>query len=337
MLLKNVNLQPLHTMATRAIASKFLKLESKKQLLDLKEIINKEKVLILGGGSNLFFTKNFNGLVINNQLKGKKIIKENNKNIYVSIKAGENWHQFIKWCVKNNYYGLENLAYIPGLVGASPIQNIGAYGVEVKNFISVVKYFDFEDFKTKYITQNECNFGYRDSIFKQELANKICILEVTFVLNKEFQPIIEYKDLEENLKLKNIAKPTATDIFENIIEIRQNKLPDPHFLPNSGSFFKNCIISIEKYQKLKQKYPNLPNYKIDDKNVKIPTAWLLDYLHLKGKKDKKRQIMLFEKQPLVLVNYGKKSGKNILEFVENVTKLIKQEFDIELEIEVNIY
>ena len=288
--------------------------------------------MILGGGSNVLFTKNFNGLIILNSIKGKEIIYEDNQTVSLRVGAGEDWDELVEYTVKNNWAGLENLSYIPGRVGASPIQNIGAYGEEVKNTIEEVETFDVNTLKKITYKNKDCHFGYRSSIFKHELKNKKIITHVTFTLNKKHIFNLNYGVLEETVNQK--GKATLQNIRNSIIEIRKNKLPEPEELGSAGSFFKNPIITEEKLKELQQAFPNIPYYKLAKNEIKIPAGWLIDQLGWKGYREGDAGV--HKQQALVLVNYDNATGQQIYNLSQKIIRSVKKKYGIELDYEVNV-
>jgi len=304
------------------------------EISELKGILsdNKGQILILGGGSNILFTKRFEGTIINLKNKGIKVIRENKDSILVEVAAGENWNDFVIWAVENNYGGIENLSLIPGNVGAAPIQNIGAYGVELKDIFyscSGIELDSLEEFEMK---KSECKFSYRNSIFKNELKDKVVITSIKLNLTKDNHHFnIDYKDLKENLSNSELSLKVISD---EVIKIRQSKLPDHKSVGNCGSFFKNPIVNQSKLKKIKAVYPNLPSFKIDSNNYKIPAAWLIEKSGFKERGNK--NVGVYENQPLVIINRGSASGKDILDFANDIKETISNNFNIQLEEEVLI-
>lgn len=289
--------------------------------------------LILGEGSNILFTKDFNGAILKNEIKGIEKIKENEQYIYLKVGAGENWHQFVQYCVSHNYAGIENLSLIPGSVGAAPIQNIGAYGVEVKDVIDTVEVYNITTHQLISISNKECIFGYRDSIFKHQYKNTHIIIFVTFRLRKK--PIFntQYGAIATGLEKMQVKQLSIQVISEAVIRIRQTKLPDPAILPNAGSFFKNPTIVKSQFENLQKKYPNIIGYSAN-KNVKIAAGWLIEQCGFKGYR--KGDVGCHKQQALVIVNYGNATGQEIYDFSEHIIQTVYQKFDIILEREVNI-
>ncbi|MEO8712721.1 MAG: UDP-N-acetylmuramate dehydrogenase [Parafilimonas sp.] len=289
---------------------------------------------ILGGGSNILFTKDFDGLVLKNELKGIELIKEDTHHFYVKTSAGENWHQFVMHCIHHNYAGLENLSLIPGNVGASPMQNIGAYGVEIKDVFESLEALNKSDQTIHIFSANDCAFGYRESIFKRKYKDEFVILNVTFRLNKEPVFNTSYGAIELELEKMQVKKLSIQAISQAVINIRSSKLPDPAKIGNAGSFFKNPTISKEEFQKLNDVNSSIPKYIVDDDHIKIPAAWLIEQCGWKGYRNNDAGVHIH--QPLVLVNYGKANGHDIYIISEKIQQSVKHTFGIDLEREVNI-
>jgi len=328
---QNISLKPYNTFGIQANAKRFVSINS---LKELKEIIAIEKsIFLLGGGSNILLTGDLEKLVIHLNTKGIIVNDSGNNEVLITAEAGENWHEFVEWCVSQNYGGLENLALIPGNVGTAPIQNIGAYGVEIKDVFQQLEAIDIETGKTKIFTNEECNFGYRNSVFKNELKGKYIITNVTFKLTKKNHVTnISYGAIKE--LLYNKKNPSIKEIADTVIAIRQSKLPDPKEIGNSGSFFKNPVIDINSFKILKEKYPAIPNYVLSKKEIKIPAGWLIEQCGFKGKRFGDAGV--HEKQALVLVNYNNANGKEIYDLAQNIQQKVMEAFNIALEIEVNI-
>jgi UDP-N-acetylmuramate dehydrogenase len=328
---RNSSLKKLNTFNVDEVARLIFEVDS---ISDLPNILSnkKDEILVLGGGSNILFTKSYNGLIIKLKNKGKKIIQEDENAVLVEVSAGENWHEFVLWAIKNNFGGLENLSLIPGNLGAAPIQNIGAYGVELKDIFYSCKGLMLDTLSEFEFKKTECKFDYRTSIFKSTLKNKIVITSVKLILTKSKHNFnIDYKDLNINLQNTELS---VKKISDEVIKIRTSKLPDPKFFGNCGSFFKNPIVNSGTYKSLLDKFPNIPAHKIDDDNYKISAAWLIDQSGFKNKKDK--NVGVYENQPLVIINYGKATGKELLNFALNIKETIYNNFEIGLEEEVII-
>lgn len=297
--------------------------------------INHFEILFLGGGSNILFTQDFGGLVIKLDLKGISEEFLNESEVLVTAKAGENWHEFVQFCLSENYGGLENLSLIPGNVGTSPMQNIGAYGTEIKDTFEKCKVLNIETLEIEEFNKEECGFGYRDSIFKGEAKGKYVILEVTFKLStKNHQIKTEYGAIKNELDKLGIKNPTIQDVSRAVISIRQSKLPDPKILGNAGSFFKNPTIPLQQFTEVQNSYPQMPNYP-NGEMVKIPAGWLIEQCGWKGKQV--GNVASHELQALVIVNKtGNATGKEIYDFSTMIIESVKNKFGIGLEREVNI-
>ena len=337
---QNISLKPYNTFGIDAIASRFVSVDC---FFSLQEILTQEKdVFLLSGGSNMLLTKNINKLVLHINSKGISIDRENENDVHITVNAGEDWHDFVLWCISQNYGGLENLSLIPGHVGTSPIQNIGAYGVEVKDVITKVEGIDISTTKRVEFSNADCAFEYRNSIFKNELKGKVVITSVSFKLSKkQHQLNTNYGAIEQELAAKNIINPTIKEVSDAVIFIRQSKLPDPKKIGNSGSFFKNPVISSKQFKKLQDKYPNIPFYKIAAANkkdtpfsYKIPAGWLIETAGFKGKRF--GDCGVHEKQALVLVNYNNASGADVYKLAKKIQETILATFEITLDIEVNV-
>ena len=328
---QNRSLKQYNTFGIDTNAKRFVAVHS---LSELKSILTNEKdIFLLGGGSNMLLTKNIEALVIHVDLKGI-IVNDTEKDVvYVTSEAGENWHDFVLWCISQNYGGLENLSLIPGNVGTSPIQNIGAYGVEIKDTFQQLEALEIATGKIKTFKHSDCNFGYRNSVFKNELKGKYVITNVTFKLTKNNHQInISYGAIKNHLK--DIEAPTLKEISDAVISIRQQKLPDPKEIGNSGSFFKNPVINSIVFNSLQKKHPEVPHYVVSENEIKIPAGWLVEQCGFKGQRFGDAGV--HSKQALVLVNYGNASGQEIYELAQKIQQKVKDTFGILLEIEVNI-
>ena len=289
-------------------------------------------LMILGGGSNILFTKDFEGYILRPFIKGIEVIADTDVDVTLRVGAGEDWDEFVGYCVDNGWGGVENLSLIPGNVGTCPIQNIGAYGVEVKDVIEEVETIEIETLKTHCYKNSECEFGYRDSIFKRKLKGKHIITHVNFRLKKVPEFKLDYGNLKEGLK--RFEQVDLKSIRQSVINIRNSKLPDPDEFGNSGSFFKNPVVHSEKAKRINEEYLEMPSYKISDEEVKIPAAWLIETAGWKGKRVGDAGV--HERQALVLVNYGNASGEEIINLATQIQSSVKKQFDIELEMEVNV-
>jgi len=329
----NISLKHYNTFGIDVTAKRFIIIDS---VYQLQQLLKTEKdIFLISGGSNMLLTKNIDKLVVLIDIKGISIDRENQNDIYLTVNAGENWHEFVLWCVDNNYGGIENLSLIPGNVGTCPIQNIGAYGVEVKDTITKVEAIEINTQKLVSFSNEACVFGYRNSIFKNEVKGKYIITSVSFQLTKnEHKLNTSYGAIETELISKNIKAPNLKDISDAVITIRKSKLPDPKEIGNSGSFFKNPVISQTQFLKLQKQHPTIPSYSISDTETKVPAGWLIEKAGFKGKRF--GEYGVHEKQALVLVNYGNASGKEIHQLAQRIQKTILSQFGISLEIEVNI-
>tara|TARA_B110001454_G_C12720716_1_gene434565 strand:+ start:214 stop:1230 length:1017 start_codon:yes stop_codon:yes gene_type:complete len=334
--IENYPLIKLNTFGIDVNAKYFTSINTVNELIEIKksEKFKDHELLILGGGSNILFTKDFNGLVILNNIKGKEIVDQNEDSIILKIGAGENWHELVMYCVDNGWGGIENLSLIPGNTGTAPMQNIGAYGVEIKETFVELEALEISSGKIVKFSNSECEFGYRESVFKNKMKNKYIILNITLELNKNPILNINYGDVKAILETKKIETPTIKDVSNAIISIRQRKLPDPKKIGNSGSFFKNPIIDINLLKLIEGKYPNVVSYKINENKFKIAAGWMIEKAGWKGKKF--NNFGVHENQALVLVNYGLANGKEIFNLSEKIILDIKEKFGITLEREVNI-
>jgi len=333
---KNISLKNLNTFGVDVKSKYFVEVfseEELKQVLNSEEFPNQQK-LILGGGSNILFTKDFDGLVIKNSISGIKILDEYRNNIMVEAGAGVIWDELVKYCIDRNFGGIENLSYIPGTVGAAPIQNIGAYGQELEETFYELRGIYIDSCETKNFNKSECSFSYRNSIFKNELKNKFIITSVRLKLNRNPDVNLSYTPVKEEVENRNIKHPTIKDVRDVVIDIRESKLPDPVKIGNAGSFFKNPVITKEKFNVLEKEYPDLKYFFVDDYNVKIPAAWFIEKCGWKGKRI--GDAATHKMQPLVIVNYGNASGKEIYEISTMIKSDVKTTFDITLENEVSI-
>ena len=332
---QNFSLKKYNTFGIEANAKQFVSVHSAEELKTvLKENPNQKK-FILGGGSNMLLTQDIDALVIHVDLKGKHILEETEDFVFVEANAGEIWHEFVLWTIGQDFGGLENMSLIPGNVGTTPIQNIGAYGTEIKDSFFSCQAINIETLETRHFTKDECKFGYRESIFKNEVKGQYIITSVIFKLTKHSHKInISYGDITAELTKKNIVVPTLADVSNAIIAIRQSKLPDPKVLGNSGSFFKNPIIPRSEYEKIHALHPEMPSYTVSDTEVKVPAGWLIEKAGFKGKRFGDAGI--HKDQALVLVNYGNASGQDLLNLSKEIQQTVKNLFGIEIEAEVNV-
>ncbi len=329
----NFSLKHYNTFNIDVRSDKFISINSEDQLIDfLSQHKGEENIFFLGGGSNVLFSKDYNGTIIHISIKGKKIIEELDDKIIIEVSSGENWHDFVKWSIDNNYGGIENLSLIPGNVGAAPIQNIGAYGVELKDVFDSCRVLSIDSNEIKVFNKDECDFNYRSSVFKSRKKNKFVILSIRLILTKEPHNYnLSYDSLRERFNDKEI---NLSNISKEIIKIRESKLPDSKKIGNCGSFFKNPFIGTEKLDVLLEKYPELPYHKENNGLYKIPAAWLIEKMGFKKKSLGDAGVYI--NQPLVIVNNGNASGSDILNFANSIKKSVKENFNIDLEEEVNI-
>ena len=331
----NISLKPYNTFGIDVKAKSFVSVSTTEDLVTLLNTNQDQPKFILGGGSNMLLTKDITDLVIHINLKGKNIVSESEENILIKCNAGENWHEFVLWCLEHNYGGLENMSLIPGNVGTSPIQNIGAYGVELKDTFHSCEALNLKTLEIETFTNSDCKFEYRNSIFKTSVKGQYIILNVTFKLStKNHHLKVDYGAIKEQLIQNSISTPTIKDISNAVIAIRQSKLPDPKEIGNSGSFFKNPVISIDAFTNLLKNFPEAPCYKVSTSEVKVPAGWLIETAGFKGKTFGNYGV--HKKQALVLVNYGGASGNDILKLSQLIQETVLRIFDIEIEAEVNI-
>jgi UDP-N-acetylmuramate dehydrogenase len=325
------SLKPYHTFATPHKARQLLHIHSLEQLK--QTYIREQPHYILGAGSNVLFTQDYPGIVLHNTLQGKTVVKENTDFIWLKIAGGENWHQLVQFCVAHNYAGIENLALIPGTVGAAPIQNIGAYGVELKDVFVQLEAFNLQTGQVETFPSSECEFGYRQSVFKNKLKDQYLITQVTLKLTKHPQFNIQYDSLKQMLDRETTPLSLAA-ISNAVIKIRQSKLPDPGQLPNAGSFFKNPVIDRKIYQELTAAHPHMPSYPYNNAAVKIPAGWLIEQCGWKGRQW--GNVGVYEHQALVLVNPNQATGAEIYQLAQKIQQDVYDRFGIALMPEVNI-
>jgi len=332
--LENYNLQSHNTFGLKVKAKSFFEFTELKDLdvfLNSNKSWKDEKILLLGEGSNILFLNDFSGLIIHPNIPGVQIVKEDRQNVWIEVGAGENWDEFVKYCVEYEFGGIENLSLIPGTIGAAPVQNIGAYGQEVSMVIEKVKGFDLEKNQISELLAYECKFAYRSSIFKSDLKNRFIISSVVFKLEKFPEYVLNYGGLEEKVKKKGEAN--LQNIREAVIEIRTLKLPDVKNLGNAGSFFKNPIVEIKLAEKLQSEFKDLPVYPAKNKHAKLAAAWLIEKAGWKGFRE--GDVGVHENQALVLVNYKNATGKEIYKLSEEIKQSVFEKFNVELEREVN--
>lgn len=336
-ILKNHSLQPFNTFGLEAHAKFFTSFHS---IEDLQEIrltseYQKEQKLILGGGSNILLTQDQDAFALLNQIKGITVEEEDSNSYLITAGGGENWHDFVLHCIKNEYAGIENMSLIPGSVGASPMQNIGAYGTEIKDVFEWLEAFHIETGEVHRFYKNDCDFGYRESVFKNKHKGEYIITKVAYRLQKEPTINTSYGAINQQLNSMGINAPTIKDVSDAVIAIRQSKLPDPKKIGNSGSFFKNPIISNNIVEQLKASHPNMPIYAVNEQQSKVAAGWLIDQAGWKGKTIN-NQFGVHKNQALVLVNYGGATGKDIYNLSEEIIQSIQHKFGVQLEREVNI-
>ncbi len=330
----NFSLLPYNTFGLDVKATHFISVDSQQDLVDTLKQFQHLSPYILGGGSNVLFTKDYEGLIIKISIKGKKIIAEDDEHVLLKVGAGEVWHDVVTHAISNGWGGIENLSLIPGTAGAAPLQNIGAYGVELKDCFVELDAIDRSNGRIKTFNHAACQFGYRESIFKKEAKNKYAIANITLKLQKQPKLVMHYGAIQETLSNWGIEQPTIADVSKAVIQIRQSKLPDPSKIGNAGSFFKNPVVPIEKFEMLKEKNSSIPSYKVDDQHVKIPAGWLIEQAGWKGKR--LGDIGVHRLQSLVLVNYGKGKGTELANLAQHIQDDILEKFGIKLTAEVNI-
>lgn len=333
MILKNISLLKYNTMSIDVYADYFFTVRKKQDLNKYFIEIPTDNILVLGGGSNVLFTKNFSGCVIKNEIKGTEVIYENSNIVRIRAGAGVNWNNFVNYTVDNKWSGIESLILIPGTVGASPVQNIGAYGQEVKDTIIRVEAFDISNFKNITFLNTDCKFSYRDSIFKQELKNRVIITSVVFELKKTFIPNISFPSIADALIENNITNPTIKQFADVIIEIRNKKLPDYNLLSNCGSFFKNPFLNNNQFEEFNKNFPEAPFF-LYTKGYKLSAGWLIEKCGWKNKRI--GNVGCYKDHSLVIVNFGGANGKEVLQFANMIRNSVKHKFNILLEYEVNI-
>jgi UDP-N-acetylmuramate dehydrogenase len=331
----NFSLKKYNTFGIEAKAKQFVAVHSIEDLNTILKEHQSERKFILGGGSNMLLTQDIQALVIHIDLKGKKVLKEDDDFVWVESQAGENWHELVLWTIDQNFGGLENMSLIPGNVGTTPVQNIGAYGTEIKDTFVSCEAMTIATQVIKTFTKEDCNFGYRESIFKNEAKDQFIITSVVFKLTKRNHKInTSYGDIIKELEKQNVTTPTLKDVSNAVIAIRQSKLPDPKELGNSGSFFKNPIVPKAQYEKAHALHPEMPHYVVSETEVKVPAGWLIEKAGFKGKRFGDAGI--HKNQALVLVNYGNATGQEILAVSRDIQSTVLKEFGIAIEAEVNI-
>ena len=342
MIIHGADLRPYNTLNVAVSADYFVEVKSlddlsrvlswrKQQALDADKTI---PILVMGGGSNLVLTEDFPGLVIKMAIDGKELVREDDEHAWIRVGAGENWHAWVSYCMSFHYWGLENLALIPGSVGAAPIQNIGAYGVELRDVFAELSAVEIASGVSVTFDRDACRFGYRDSIFKQRFQDRYIITSVTFKLPLTFTPQVTYPALQHYFEEKGVAAPSPQQVFEAVCDIRSSKLPDPEDIPNVGSFFKNPVVSQEHYARLQQEYPAIVGYP-DAHGVKLAAGWLIDQAGWRGRQCGK--VAVHDRQALVLVNPAGGSGQDILQLARDIQADIEARYGVSLEVEPRIY
>ena len=336
-ILENISLKSDNTFGIDVIAKYYYTIDSAEAFIALSqtEIFQNNKYLLLGGGSNVLFTSDYDGLIIKNNLKGISIVEENNDHIILNVGSGENWHEFVLYCIKNDWGGIENMSLIPGTVGAAPIQNIGAYGIEIKDILISVETIEIDSSRAFTFKNKDCLFDYRSSIFKGLYKGKHFITNVQLKLTKQNHLIsTQYGDIQGVLSERNISQPTIKNVSDAVISIRQSKLPDPKIIGNAGSFFKNPIINQSQFEVFIASHPEAPSYKVGDHKVKVPAGWLIEQCGWKGKVI--GNTGSHAKQALVLVNHGNAEGNEVKTLAHKIIASVKTKFGIDIEPEVNI-
>lgn len=334
-LLHNISLKPYNTFGIEVAASQFMEIDSNSVLQQVLFSEEYPTPLLIGGGSNILLTKDISTLVIHLNTKGIEVISQTENHALVKVQAGEVWHELVCWAIDHNMGGIENLSLIPGNVGTAPIQNIGAYGVELKDVFVSCQALDLKEKKEVTFKKEDCNFGYRDSVFKRNKGRYIIITLTLELTTKNHNKNITYGAIESQLNQKGIDDPSIGQISDAVISIRKSKLPDPKVLGNGGSFFKNPVISMEEFNALQKKYPEIPHYAFGDEHQKIPAGWLIERCGYKGKRFE--EVGVHENQALVLVNYGNAKGEQIWQLAQNIQKSVQDKFNVYIEPEVNIY
>ncbi|GAA4457437.1 UDP-N-acetylmuramate dehydrogenase [Rurimicrobium arvi] len=327
-----VPLKALNTFGIRSVADACVTVKETEELPALSGYTPK---YILGGGSNVLLPAHVHGLVIRNELKGIRQTADQDDYVLLEVASGEVWHDFVMFVLSKGWSGVENMALIPGTVGAAPIQNIGAYGVEVKDVIEWVECFEWDSHAIRRLSAPDCRFGYRDSIFKQEYAGKSFITKVCFRLSKKAELNTSYGAIESELAVMGTDHPAPSDVAEAVMRIRRSKLPDPAQIGNAGSFFKNPTIPLAQYETLRETYPDMPSYRVDDSRVKVPAAWLIESCGWKGFREADAGV--HQRQSLVLVNYGEANGEQLWALSERIVDSVWEKFQIRPEREVQVW
>jgi UDP-N-acetylmuramate dehydrogenase len=335
-IIENYSLKKLNTFGIEVKAKYLVELFSVTEFQELlaADFFKKIPKMILGGGSNILFTQNYDGAVLKNNILGIELVSQDEDHYYVKAGAGENWHQFVLYCIEHNYAGVENLSLIPGNVGAGPMQNIGAYGVELKDIFFELDALNIETLQVEKFRINDCKFGYRESVFKNTAKDRYVIISVTFCLNKIPKFNTSYGAIEQEIEAMGVKEVSIKAVSDAVCHIRTKKLPDPQEIGNAGSFFKNPVIAKEKYKELKEKFSDIVGYETSGSEIKLAAGWLIEQCGWKGQRVGDAGV--HKNQALVLVNYGKSNGKEIFDLSGKILVSVKEKFDVTLEREVNI-
>lgn len=333
---RDVDLAPFNTLGISARAERYAEIET---LSDIRQVLEhpeaRERPLhILGGGSNVLFLGDVEGIVLRVNIRGREVIRQDGESVWVRWGAGENWHDGVRWAVDRGWGGIENLALIPGTVGAAPIQNIGAYGAELSEVFERLTAVDMESGEKRNFNREECRFAYRDSYFKGEGRGRFMVGEVVLRLSRRPEVNTSYGSLRDHLQKKGVYEPGIRDVFEAVKEIRRGKLPDPGDLANAGSFFKNPVVSGRRFRELQERYPDMPHYPAGEGKIKIPAGWLIEQAGWKGRRV--GPVGTYRQQALVIVNHGGASGKQVWDLARKITSEVRETFGIDLAPEVNI-
>jgi UDP-N-acetylmuramate dehydrogenase len=334
LILQDICLKPFTTLGVKVKARRLITINSVDNLSELRQKGDLLNALVLGEGSNVLFSKNFEGLILLNQIRGKEVVEENEDYVILKIKGGENWSHLVDFCVLKNWGGIENLSLIPGTAGAAPVQNIGAYGVELQDVFVSLEAFDFKTGILLKFDKNDCEFSYRNSIFKTKFPGRYFITSITLQLDKKPIPNLEYAPLKAEFSGRKLESITIGEVSEAVKKIRRAKLPDPAKIGNAGSFFKNPVVSKVKMEELKNLFPEIPFYNTSDGNYKLAAGWLIEQCGWKGRRIGDAGV--HEKQALVLVNYGEATGSEILQLAEQISNSVFKKFGVELEKEVRV-
>lgn len=331
---EHASLKSLNSFGVSATAGLLLTIETEEDVLSLP-VFNPRKDLVLGGGSNILFVNDVPGTVYLNRITGRNIVKEHDGCAQIEVGAGENWHQLVCWTLDQGLHGLENLSLIPGLAGAAPIQNIGAYGVELSSVLETVTAWDWKNSVWVILNKGECRFGYRDSLFKSTKTHRYLITSIRLRLSRQFEPQLDYAALRDALSTTGVDQANAKQVSDTVIRIRQQKLPDPAINGNAGSFFKNPVISMDKAETLRMRFPNLPTWPAGTTQAKLPAAWMIEHCGWKGFQENGAAVS--SQHALVLINQSQASGRHILDLSAKIAHSVEQEFGVILDIEPKIY